>query len=352
MKKSITFLLVMFLIAASNVMAQDVTTVEATSSDISDNLDLEAVASIFGESEDLEDFEKRLNDPETQISNLDLNEDGEVDYLRVVSNSEGDAHLITIQAVLGKDIFQDVATIDVDKDDKGETKVQVVGDVYMYGENYIVEPVYVSPPVMYVYFYSPHYHPWRSPYYWGYYPPYYRPWHPYPPHRYRSNVHVHVNVHNSYHRTNVRYSRNTVNIHNRTRRNDYGSKHPNRSFNKRNPGVSNRSSMVKSRPANNTRPSAGKPTAGKPSTGKSVKKDWKPASGNNNVKNNKVTKPTTRPASKPSSTPSTRPASKPSSTPSTRPASKPSSTPSTTRPASKPASKPAARPASRPSRRK
>lgn len=68
--------------------AQDVTTITASSDDISDNLDLEAGASIFGESKDLEDFEKRLNDPKTQISNLDLNNDGEVDYLRIMETSE------------------------------------------------------------------------------------------------------------------------------------------------------------------------------------------------------------------------------------------------------------------------
>ena len=60
--------------------AQDRTTVNATSSEISDNLDLRAIASIFGDSRDLEDFENRLNDPKTQISNLDLNNDNQVDY--------------------------------------------------------------------------------------------------------------------------------------------------------------------------------------------------------------------------------------------------------------------------------
>ena len=90
-------------------------------------------------------------------------------------------HLVTIQAVIGKDQFQDVAVISVEKDDKGETTVQVVGDVYMYGPDYIIQPVYVHPPVIWVWFWGPYYSPWRSPFYWGYYPPYYRPWAPYPP---------------------------------------------------------------------------------------------------------------------------------------------------------------------------
>jgi len=164
MKTKIGLLITVFLAAIVNLNAQDVTTVKATDSDISENLDLEAVASVFGESENLEDFEKRLNDPETQISNLDLNEDGEVDYLRVVESSKDETHLVTIQAIIEKDKYQDVAVIDVEKDTEGETQVQVVGDVYMYGPDYIITPVYVhSPVVVVVWFWGPYYNPWRSP---------------------------------------------------------------------------------------------------------------------------------------------------------------------------------------------
>jgi len=62
----------------ATLSAQDRTTVNAMSSDISDNLDLKAVASIFGESKDLADFEQRLNNPKAQISNLDLNNDNQL----------------------------------------------------------------------------------------------------------------------------------------------------------------------------------------------------------------------------------------------------------------------------------
>jgi hypothetical protein len=61
-------------------------------SEISDNLDLRAVASIFGDSRNLQDFERRLND-ELQISNLDLNNDNEVDYLRVIETVENRTHV-------------------------------------------------------------------------------------------------------------------------------------------------------------------------------------------------------------------------------------------------------------------
>jgi cystathionine beta-lyase family protein involved in aluminum resistance len=55
-----------------------------------------------------------LNDPELQISNLDLNNDNEVDYLRVIETVENRTHVIIIQSILDN-VYQDVATIDVEK---------------------------------------------------------------------------------------------------------------------------------------------------------------------------------------------------------------------------------------------
>ncbi|MCP4293309.1 MAG: hypothetical protein GY780_15905 [bacterium] len=259
-----------FLIIPVSTLAQDTTTVKAKSEDISENLDLQAVASVFGEAEDLEDFEKRLNDPEAQITNLDMNNDGNVDYLRVLETVKDETHFISIQAVLGDDQFQDVATIEVEKDSSGETQVQVVGDVYMYGPNYIVEPVYVRPPVVFAIFWTPYYSPWYSPWYWGHRPPYYRPWRPYPTHRYRTNVNVHINVNNSYNYTSVRRSKTSVQLQNKNRRNDFGKKHPDQSFKKRNPGVENRNKL-------SPKDSSRKDLPKKESTRK-VQDDWKPSS--------------------------------------------------------------------------
>ena len=130
MRQILAMLLLAILLATVPAWAEDKTTVTAQNDEISDNLDLEAVASVFGEAKDLEDFEKRLNDPETQLSNLDLNGDGEVDYLRVMETVKGKTHYIAIQVVIAKDQFQDVATIEVEKTSDDKTQVQVVGDVY------------------------------------------------------------------------------------------------------------------------------------------------------------------------------------------------------------------------------
>ena len=267
------------LIGFTSLNAQDVTTVEATDSNVSENLDLEAVASVFGEAKDLEDFEKKLNDPDTQISNLDLNKDDEVDYLRVVESSKGNSHKVTIQAVIGKDKYQDVATINVEEGE--DTQVEVVGDVSMYGSSYVIYPVYVRPPVIVIWFWGPSYNPWRSPYYWGHYPPHYHPWHPHPTSRYRKNVRVNVNVNNSYKRTTVKTSKTT--------------------------NVSNKKESDKA-------------TKAKESTGKPVKDDWKTDAEKkekkNNVKDNKTSVPSKKTNTKPATKPTNKkPASKPASRP-------------------------------------
>ena len=332
-------LLFIFLICTITIAhSQDLTTIEAASADISDNLDLEAVASIFGESKDIEDFERRLNDPKTQISNLDLNNDGEVDYLRVMETSSGNTHTLSIEAVIGKDLYQNVATIDVVKDKSSKTQVQVVGNVDMYGPNYYINPVYPVVPVFFSFFWMATYRPWYSPWYWGYHPPYWSPWRPYPPYAYRNNVHVHVNINNTYNRNNVRINNNNININ--SNNNAYFRNNPDKTFNKRNPGMTNKTDL-----ANNRRDMANKAginnkadlervaTDRGVNTRDVANKDYKstgrPVTKNNDKAATRPSQPATRPSTQPStgarptttrpSSPSTRP-----STPSTRPSTTPS----------------------------
>lgn len=246
MKAKILFTSVMSLLFAGS-FAQDRTTVNATSSEISDNLDLRAVASIFGDSRNLEDFERRLNDPEAQISNLDLNNDNRVDYLRVIESVEGRTHLIVVQSVLGRDTFQDVATIEVEKDRNNRVQVQVVGDVYMYGANYIYEPVYVHTPIIYTNFWVPSYRPYCSSWYWDYYPSYYTFWNPCPIFRYRHNIGLWINVNHQYNYVNYRRCQVAYTNYYGRRGNGYERQYPNRSFSHRNSGYANRYDLERTR---------------------------------------------------------------------------------------------------------
>lgn len=247
-------------LSVGSLFAQNVTTVRANSNDISDNLDLQAVASIFGDSRDLEDFERRLNDPDTMISNLDLNNDGRVDYLRVVELAEQNTHVIVLQSVLGPDTFQDVATVEVERDRQNNVTVQVVGDPYIYGPSYIYQPVYVTRPVMFGLFWGSSYRPYYSPWYWDYYPTYYNYWAPCAPYRYHNHVNVYINYRNTYNYVNVRHSNRAMSLYTPRRSNAYERENPNRSFAVRNNNVRNhyelqqtRGSVAPGGRANNTR---------------------------------------------------------------------------------------------------
>lgn len=256
--KPYKLLLLVFAITLGNLgYAQKNGNVVAKNHDISDNLDLQAVASIFGDSKDLEDFEKKLNDPSLQISNLDLNQDGYVDYLRVLEVAEGDARVIVIQAVLGQDQFQDVATIELERqratasNSSTNVNIQIVGNPYIYGPNYIYEPYYYRPPVFFDFFWMASYRPYYSPWYWGYYPTYYSYWAPVPYFRYNRNCYYNINQNNRYVYTDTRRVSRADRMYSNVRGNSLERQNPSRSFTSRNGNVTNRYAFDKER--NNTR---------------------------------------------------------------------------------------------------
>ncbi len=308
--------------------AEYLASIDTTS--LGSNLNLQAVAELFRTSKDLEEFEKKLNDEDEGVNNLDLNEDGKTDYLRVVDHAEKNTHVVVIQAVIGKDQFQDVASIDVVQDGD-KVSLQIVGDEDIYGTDYYIEPEkqeevknYPSVQIMFVAGYSPY----HSPYYWGYYPPYYHPWHPHPAYYYHRHVYYHHHYHHHhYHHGHHHMSPHARSVYNTNRRTApinktkrYNSRAPQRPVNKTQARPSTRPSQPSTRPAQ-------KPQArpAKPSTRPSTKPAQKP------------TKPSTRPAQPRPSQPKARPAQPRPSQPKARPA--------TPRPA------PRARPAGRPGRR-
>lgn len=276
MKRVFLFILTLgslFMVPYS-AMADETVTVTATSSDISENLDLKTVATLFGQAKDLEQFEALLNNPDSAFSNLDLNGDGEVDYLRVIETADDNRHLVVIQAVLAKDIYQDVASIFVEKDANNQVTVQVIGDEYIYGADYIIEPVYIYQPVIYDWFWGPSWVCWHSPYYWGYWPGWWRPYYCIDPFLYWDHCYWHHYHHPicSY-RTGHHHHHHYRPMHDRVRRNDLAHRHPDRSFATRNASrnVTNARSFEQSRrtavrDANATRTTATRGSATRVST--------------------------------------------------------------------------------------
>jgi hypothetical protein len=168
-----------------------------------DNLNLYGVLSIFKESNTIEEFEKKLNSPNTKVNNLDLNHDGQIDYIRVIDYGKNGLHSIVLQDPISDKESQDLAVIEVEQQGTGVVHVQVVGDEDLYGKNYIIEPQddkqtqqaapqndnsnYDQSPQVSVnvwgwpgiqFMYGPSYVYWNSPWYWGYYPGWWSPWRP------------------------------------------------------------------------------------------------------------------------------------------------------------------------------
>lgn len=187
-----------------------------------DNFSLEGAIELFKKANSLEEFEKMLNTEDNYVNNLDLNEDGEIDYIRVIDNMDGDAHAIVLQAPVSESESQDIAVIEIEKQGDESAILQIVGNEDIFGEQVIAEPaedemapepkrghgpsvdfkparivvnVWLWPSVRFVY--RPGYAVWVSPWRWHYYPNYWRPWRPHPWAWYHVRVapyrrHVHV----------------------------------------------------------------------------------------------------------------------------------------------------------------
>ncbi len=179
MKKYILSLvfLSIILVYSGSLIAQDNGTASiAPATSHGEDLDLTAVMTLFQESKDLEDFEKKLNEKDG-VNNLDLNENGEVDYIRVVEQQKDNFRVIVLQAVLSENQSQDVAVINVEKKSEKEVSVQCEGNEDIYGPSYYVAP----PPTVHVYvwpiwliMFAPTYVVYRSPWHYHRYPPYWR----------------------------------------------------------------------------------------------------------------------------------------------------------------------------------
>ena len=173
--KAVISILMVFL-CFSFIWAQEEVNIEATSVEFEQGLDLEAVGELFKDSENLEEFEKSLNDPDTGINNLDLDGNNEVDFIRVLEEVEDDLHLIILQAALEEEEYQDVAIIEIEKNENDSYTMQIQGNEDIYGSDYFIAPaevrIHTWPIIKRIY--HPAYHPYRSPYYWGRYPQWWR----------------------------------------------------------------------------------------------------------------------------------------------------------------------------------
>ena len=220
---------------APKVTTTTTVTVTSFNNDLSFYLDLNAVAAAFAESRSVQEFEQILNSPRYMINNLDLNRDGWIDYLRVLETRQGHRHVFLIQACLAPSMFQDVATL-VSEWFADRLYVEVIGDRYLYGYNYIVCPVFVKRPPMWDVFGRPTYNPWVSPYHYGYLPSYYTKPKPIYLSHYQAYVNTYMTNHHYCHHCDhpqQPYWSGYSSLTQPNARQDYRDAHPNDSFEQR-----------------------------------------------------------------------------------------------------------------------
>lgn len=167
-----------------------------------DGFSLEGAISVFSTVKTPEDFENALNAPDNGINNLDLNQDGDTDYLVVEDLVDGDGHALVIRALINGEESQNVAVIAIEKSGEKTAVLQIFGDEDLYGSEKIAEPtdekyfggkgrpsvvendamvivnVWFWPCV--VTLWTPAYRPWISPYRWGFYPVWWKPYRVHP----------------------------------------------------------------------------------------------------------------------------------------------------------------------------
>jgi len=177
-----------------------------------DNFSLQGALELFKRASSVEEFEKLLNTESSNVNNLDLNDDGRIDYIKVIDRADRNVHAFILQVPVTETENQDIAVIGLERTGDATAQLQIVGDEDIFGEEVIVEPddgdgtakftpvdgmwyehgpaasdindnseavivnVWVWPVVRYVY--APFYTAWVSPWRWAYRPVWWSPWRP------------------------------------------------------------------------------------------------------------------------------------------------------------------------------
>lgn len=116
-------------------------TVEKTVDLTEEGFNLQGALEMFEKSKSPEDFERALNAESNPVNNLDLNDDGKIDFVKVIDRMKDKSHSIVMQVVLNEKENQDIAAIVIEKNGPSSARVQIIGDVVLYGKEVVLEPV-------------------------------------------------------------------------------------------------------------------------------------------------------------------------------------------------------------------
>src|SRR3989338_1745381 len=106
-----------------------------------EGFDLQGAVELFEKSKDPEDFERALNTKANPVNNLDLNDDGKIDYVKVIDHMKDKSHSIVLQVVVNEKENQDIAAIMIEKTGPKTARLQIVGNEVLYGKEVVLEPI-------------------------------------------------------------------------------------------------------------------------------------------------------------------------------------------------------------------
>lgn len=106
--------------------------------DAAAGLDLRAVADLIKTTQNAEELESKLNSAEQRINNLDLDEDGKVDFIKVTEYGDETMRGFSLTVDLAEGQTQEVATIEIAKASGTEetATIQAHGNPNVYGDNH------------------------------------------------------------------------------------------------------------------------------------------------------------------------------------------------------------------------
>ncbi len=135
-------------------------------------LDLDAVTVLAKKSKDAADFERLLNSQTEAVNNIDLNDDGKVDYIKVTEYGSGDRRGFSLTTEISPGKTQEIATIDFQKEGD-KTVMQTTGNSSLYGPgNYRHSSFSMTDALLLGWLFSNR-SSYSSPYGYGNYPPSY-----------------------------------------------------------------------------------------------------------------------------------------------------------------------------------
>lgn len=132
--------------------------------------DVNRLADMVKTSTDPQVLEKAINNPANQINNLDLDKDGNIDYLKVTEPGKNELNVVDD---ISKDQSVTVASIKVNPTDNNQADLNIQGNPTYVGDNYMYHSHFgLTDFLLFSYLMRPH--PYYMPmYHYGYYPSYY-----------------------------------------------------------------------------------------------------------------------------------------------------------------------------------